>query len=69
MPKDGYNVILDGDLVHADDLIDEGPALDGVRYVRVNERAVYNRNMGYLKESIAMRKKHETENPDLTAVV
>jgi hypothetical protein len=52
---------LDFDYIHSEDISDLGPALNAVRYVRVDEGAVRRRNDALIQERIAARVRGELE--------
>jgi hypothetical protein len=60
-----YNPILDGSQYHNSDVTDQGPAfirgqqLNAVRNVYIDYEAAAARNLGYIRENIAARKKRE----------
>ena len=64
-----YNPLLDGAQFHTSEVTDLGPAvirgqvIDAVRVVTIDYEAAAARNIGYIRESIAMSKKQsEKEN-------
>lgn len=65
-----YNPLLDGDYYHNDDVKVIGPAtirgqvLDAVNLVEVDYESAARRNIGYIRENIAGRKKREKEQQD-----
>ena len=66
-----YNPLLDGDYFHNDDVKVLGPAtirgqeLDRIKLVTFDKDKVVARNIGYIRESIALRKaREEKENQD-----
>ena len=54
-----YNDLLDSDQFHCDDLIDDGPALEAVRFVTVDREAAASRNITYIRENIAREKLYQ----------
>lgn len=71
MSRKLYNPLLDSDYYHNDDITIIGPAkirgqeIDRINLVRVDTESAAARNIGYIRESIAARKKREdAENRD-----
>lgn len=60
-----YNPLLDGSQYHNSEVSDLGPAVirgqrvNAVRVVAIDYDAVASRNLGYIRENIAARKKRE----------
>ena len=60
-----YNPLLDGAQYHNSEVSDLGPAVirgqlvNAVRVVAIDYDAVASRNLGYIRENIAARKKRE----------
>lgn len=63
MPE--YNPVIDGDYYHNDDIVREPGLFRGleVTVVTVDYEAVAKRNIGYIQENIAARRKREGLTP------
>jgi hypothetical protein len=69
-PAKGSNAVMLPDYIHADDIIDEGPAIirgekvNAVRLISVNLEGHVAREQKYLDESIQARRKREKKEND-----
>jgi hypothetical protein len=62
-----YSDVLDSAQYHQDDLIQIGMALEAVRLVTVDYKAVEARNTAYIRENIAARQRRENSLDQIQA--